>query len=71
MDNRQEEKIDKIQSDIVEIKVIMAKNTTSLEEHMRRTNLLENRIEPLEKNMYKILGAIGVLAVLIEIFLRH
>lgn len=66
-----DQKLDRIQEDITHIKVTLARNTTSLEEHMRRTEILEKKIEPLEKNMYRILGAVALLAVMAEILFRH
>lgn len=44
-DTRVEQKLDRVQQDVNEIKVILARNTTSLEEHMRRTAIAEERIE--------------------------
>lgn len=38
-------KLDKLEDDIVEIKVTMARNTVSLEEHMKRTTALEALVE--------------------------
>lgn len=43
-----ENKLNKIQEDIVEIKETLARNTTSLELHMQRTELAEKRIELLQ-----------------------
>lgn len=44
-----DKKLDKIQEDIVEIKETLARNTASLEIHMQRTELAEQRIEQLAK----------------------
>lgn len=41
-------KLDKIQDDIVEIKETLVRNTTSLELHMERTKIAEDRIEMLQ-----------------------
>ena len=65
-----DEKIDKIVDDIGEIKVTMAVNTESLKEHIRRTNLLEKRVEPLwmtYKVIAYILGSSLSIAALLEI----
>lgn len=43
-------KLDKIQDDIVEIKLTLAENTASLKEHMRRTAIAEERIEALQED---------------------
>jgi len=40
-----ETKLDKIQEDIVEIKETLARNTTSLEIHMQRTELAEETLK--------------------------
>lgn len=50
-DQRIEEKLDKVQEDVNEIKVILARNTTSLEEHMKRTAIAEERIELVQEQM--------------------
>lgn len=72
--NRLENKIDKIADIVTEIQVIQAKqevnlanNTESLVQHMRRTELLENRIEPIEgyvhnfKGILKFIGFVGLI----------
>lgn len=43
--------MDAISEDISEIKVIMARNTASLEEHMRRTKLAEDQISLLRRDL--------------------
>lgn len=50
-DQRLEEKLDKVQEDVNEIKVILARNTASLEEHMKRTAIAEERIELVQEQM--------------------
>lgn len=44
---RLENKLDKVVDDIGEVKVIMAKNTVSLQEHIKRTNILEKQVAPM------------------------
>lgn len=53
-----EQKLDKIQEDIVEIKMTLAENTLSLKEHMRRTALAEERIEHVQEESDKKIKAI-------------
>lgn len=71
-----DQKLDKIQEDVTDIKVTLARNTASLEEHMRRTALLESKIEPLEthadmvKGAIKLVGIIAALAAIAEVFIR-
>ena len=49
MDNKRlEDKLDKIVDDISEIMQTMAANTSSLEEHIRRTDIAESRINDVE-----------------------
>ena len=52
---------DELVSEITDIKVIMAKNTASLEEHIKRTNILEEKIRPIEKHVIMIQGVIKFL----------
>lgn len=59
-----ESKLDKIIEDVTEIKVILARNTTSLEQHMKRTEMLENRVSPLEEHKAMVLGAGALLTAL-------
>jgi DNA repair ATPase RecN len=49
--NKFEEKLDKVQEDVNEIKIILARNTASLEEHMKRTAIAEQRIEMVQEHM--------------------
>ena len=44
-------KVDAISEDISEIKVILARNTSSLEEHMRRTAINEEQISMLREDL--------------------
>lgn len=53
-----------MQNTMSQMQTTLAVNTKSLEEHMRRTELLENRIEPLEKMYWKLIGAATVISVL-------
>lgn len=56
--------VKEIRSHILDLKVIAVKNSVELENHMRRTELNEERIEGLEKWLLRLLGAILVAAVL-------
>lgn len=49
--NRLENKVDKIQDSIASIDKTLAVNTESLLVHIRRTNLLEKRLERFESDM--------------------
>lgn len=69
-----EDKIDGIKDDVSSINVTLSAQHVSLKEHMRRSDLLENRIMPIEKHVYimqgigKFLGALAVVAGIIEGF---
>lgn len=59
------EKLDKIGADIGEIKVSVAVQAAQLKEHMRRTDLLETRVEqvaasvsPIQTSMAMVQGAV-------------
>lgn len=52
--DRFDEKLDKIVEQIIEINMTMAKNTASLDEHIRRTNILEEKLEPVEKHVLMV-----------------
>lgn len=68
---------EKIVEDITEIKVTLAridvtleKNTESLVEHVKRTNLIEQQLRPVEKHVAMVHGAlkfIGIVATLVGI----
>lgn len=66
---RLEDKVDKIVEKIGNIDVTLAKQSVILEEHVKRTNLLEARIEPVVKHvaimkaMAKIVGFMGLGAI--------
>lgn len=64
MDDRVEKKLDKIAEDITEIKVTLAGQHVSLVEHVRRTNLLEKKIEPIQKHVDYIQGGIKLILLL-------
>lgn len=76
-DERIEQKLDKVVDHIAAIDTTLALQHASLAEHMRRTSLLEGRVDPLEKQalmiagMVRILGlsvaAAGFIAAIIEI----
>jgi hypothetical protein len=77
MDTRIEEKLDKIVDKIGRIDVTLAAQYVSLEEHIKRTKMLEDRVKPIEDHvvmlgaMTRIIGAavtiIGVIAAIVEI----
>lgn len=61
-------KLDGIKEDVSEIKVHVAKHAVILEaqheqlkEHIKRTNLLEQKLEPVEKHVARVDGALRLL----------
>jgi hypothetical protein len=54
MSNPIDRKLDKIQEDVLDIKLTLERNTLSLEEHIRRTTAAEKRIEMLTEQDLKL-----------------
>jgi len=71
MDNKRlEDKLDGIVKDINDINVTLAKQEVNLSDHIRRTNILEEKIAPLEKRYVMVNGVlkfIGLIAVFVGI----
>lgn len=53
-----------IKNNVAEIKITLAKQHVSLEEHMRRTAILEAQLEPLKEHVAMTGGAMKLLALL-------
>jgi hypothetical protein len=72
-----DEKLDKVEERLGSIDITLAKNTQSLDEHIRRTELAEEAIgfikdelKPIQKHVtqvHTILQAIGFIAVVVSI----
>lgn len=60
---RIESKLDKVADDINGIKVTLAAQHVTLDEHIKRTAQLENRVDPIEKHSNMWIGALKFLAV--------
>lgn len=63
-------KINKLDERMDESNIILAKQEVSLSEHIKRTNILEDKIEPVERHVQlvnSILKIIGGIAVLMSI----
>lgn len=68
--NKIDEKLDLLSARMASIDVTIAKQQTSLEEHIRRSDLLEIQVDELRKFIYTARGGIAILStvlVLIEI----
>ena len=61
---RLEEKLDFLGEHLAEIDKTLVRNTVSLEDHVRRTNLLETKLEPVEKHVAVIQGIAKFIALL-------
>lgn len=70
----QKEEIKEILSSIVEIKIILARQNEQLSYHIKRTDLLEKKVDVLQRFQYYALGAVAVATFLsglaIKIFMR-
>lgn len=60
----QDEKLDRIDGNIEQIKITLAKQHEQLSSHIRRTELLEARMEPVEKHVWLVAGALKLVSVL-------
>lgn len=68
-----ENKVDKIQEDVTEIKTHLAVYNEQLREHMKRSDLMEKRLAIVEKYAAMAIGALAFLSLataLIEAFKR-
>jgi DNA repair ATPase RecN len=71
-----DKKLDKIIEDVGEIKTHLAVYNEQLKTHIKRTEILEQKLEPVEKHVERLNGALKLLGVLtliagvIEAFIR-
>lgn len=69
-------KLDRLQEDVSEIKTHLAVYNALLDTHIKRTDLLEKRVAPIEKHMVmvsgalKLLGILAAIAAIVEVALR-
>lgn len=69
MENKRvEDKIDKLHENLTEVLVILERNTVNIAEHIRRTNLLEQRVEQVDTHVKNVNGALKLLGVLSTLF---
>lgn len=64
---RLEDKLDKLDERLDNIDKTMIRNTVSLEDHIRRTEILEEKIDPIEKQISQVQGALkftGIVALI-------
>ncbi len=64
------EELTHLRAEAAEIKITLARNTTSLEYHIKRTDNLEKKLEPVEQHVDQVRGAfkfIGLLSLVVGI----
>lgn len=59
--NKTDAKLESIDASLKEINLTLIRQEHQLAYHIRRTDLLEDRVQPLESFYYKALGGISVL----------
>jgi uncharacterized ion transporter superfamily protein YfcC len=59
--DRLEDKVDKIQESLASIDKTLAVNTESLIVHIKRTNILEANLKPVEKHVERVNGIVKFL----------
>lgn len=64
-----EEKIDKIDEKLLDMSQWVQRNAISLEEHMRRTDLLEKKLEPVEDHVAQVRAGTKILAWVVGVLL--
>lgn len=64
---RIEDKIDKVVEHIGSIDVTLGKQHVSLCEHIRRTELLEQEVEPIKKHVAMVSGVIKLVLILASV----
>ena len=75
-ENRIVDKLDKIETTLVAQEINLAKLTVSVEEHVKRSNHLEDALRPIQKHVSMVQGAvklvafIGVLAAILDVLMR-
>lgn len=56
--------VDKIQADVQEIKLVQESQGVDLKHHIKRTDDLQNIVEPLHEKYHQLVGAIKILTTL-------
>ena len=69
-------KLDKIQEDVNEIKTHLAVYNEQLTVHIKRSEMLEDRIIPIETHVFmingaiKLIGIVAAVAAIVEVFIK-
>lgn len=61
---RIEDKIDRLTDKVASIDTTLSSQHMVLEEHVRRTNLLEEQIKPIEKHVNMVTGALKLIGLI-------
>lgn len=73
---RIENKLDKVVDDIGEIKETTAKQQVSLDYHIKRTDMLEKKLEPVEEHVqlvssvFKVIGGLAIIAGIVSVIFQ-
>ncbi len=67
MADRLDSKLDKIHDRLNNIEIATVQNTSSLTEHMRRTDIAEERLEVLESEIKPVLDGMSFLKIIAKI----
>lgn len=76
-EKRIHDKLDRIESTLSKQEVTLARLTVSVEEHVKRSNMLEDALKPIQTHVSMVQGAVklisilGVLAAIIGLFLHR
>lgn len=71
----QDEKLDSLSEKLHSMEIIQVEQGKDLKYHIKRTDLLEKKLEPVEEHvsflrmLIKLIGALSVIAGLVQIFL--
>lgn len=65
--DRIEEKLDEVKDELSTTNVILAKNTESLEYHIKRTDLLESKVSHIDGHVKMMQGASKVVGALLAL----
>lgn len=65
------ERVDGIADTLAKNTAVLEANTSSLREHMRRTELLETRVERLYHYKYMVAGAVAIIAAFGSLVLEY
>lgn len=65
--DRIEEKLDEVKDELSTTNIILAKNTESLEYHIKRTDLLETKVSHIDGHVKMMQGATKVVGALLAL----